>query len=580
MRHLLRLAAYGLVVLWLTWPLAYDAGSRLPNTHVACTFDTLFVAWALSHESKTLVTDPMQLAEAPIYHPTENALFYGDGGFGALPLYMPVFLLTGNPALAVNFTLLAGIALTAFALHAVVHRWTGSEAAGFVAAWTFLMNGWTLWHFVPSAPIYAVLVFFPFIIFLAAKPRLRVGEVVRLALMVVAQSLASLVYIGGAVIGPVLGLGIVKLLRPFSRKVGLQLLLVVALALLFLIPFAMHYWAVRAANPSLAQQTIWAAVIPVRLPWGLLGRMAPTAVPFGSLAIIVVGAASLLALGSAARPASLKSAWLHSAYWAAVGTLISITPVASVLNRWSITMPHGYLLQWLPAYQVGFFREPRRLGVAGLMGLALLSGLAVDECLRRLAERSPSRPRRSRLIAAVLVVALAGEMFWEYRVGSTDDPRWRMPKPASYPTQEAITPSPRLVAALQRAGGPLLELPLATKPFKLWPVPHARAMYRQIFHGVELVNGYSGYWPEGFQERMDVARRLPDAPALDRLVRETGVRTILVHTDELADDERRRWEEARQGRDPTLRLIEADRGDLLFAVEARPGEAHRVEPRE
>jgi hypothetical protein len=87
-------------------------------------------------------------------------------------------------------------------------------------------------------------------------------------------------------------------------------------------------------------------------------------------------------------------------------------------------------------------------------------------------------------------------------------------------------------------------------------------MYRSIFHARPLLNGYSGYWPRGFLERMETVARLPDADALASLRRATGIATIVVHLQDLSAPERSRW----------LALAEDERrADVRYV--AREGEA-------
>lgn len=564
LRHVARLVGYALVVAWLTWPLARVAGSALPNTHEACTFDTLFVAATLAHESEALTRDPTRIGDLGIYRPAEWTLFYGDAGAGALPLFFPVYVLTGNPALAVNFTFLGGVVFACFALHTVVWWWTRSEVAGFFAAWVFLMNAWTLWEFLPTAPIYAVLGFFPFIVYLSSTPAPSLRSALRMVPLVVLQSLASIVYLTGSVLGPLTVLGLYRTFRRATRGAGVRILVVVATSLLLLLPFGAGYLLVRAANPSLSKQTIWAVVMPTRLPWGVLGWNAPTAITFGGFALIVVGGVLFLRSRSADRTPELRQAWRTALFWAVVGTAVSLTPVVKLFDRWSLTLPHGYLLSYFPAYEVGFFREPRRLGVGGLMGLALLGGLAFAECARRMRAAWPSYARPAVALVAAL---LAAEMYWEYSVGSPSDPRWRRPKSDAYPTQPAPVPHPQVLAALGKSDGPVLELPLATAPFKQWPAPHARAMYRAIYHDRPLVNGYSGYWPEGFQERMDLARTLPNDASLAALVSATGLATVVVNVDELSEPELAAWTAEAARQDSPLRLIERHPSAWVFEVD-------------
>jgi hypothetical protein len=127
------------------------------------------------------------------------------------------------------------------------------------------------------------------------------------------------------------------------------------------------------------------------------------------------------------------------------------------------------------------------------------------------------------------------------------------------------------LAAVAHGEGPLLELPATAALPGRDPTPivarHAQAMYRSIGHWRPLVNGYSSYFPAGFPRRMELANRLPDDPvALDALVRETGLATVLVHLHALPPEERRRWLAPATG---GLRRIAADDGHLVFAVAPR-----------
>src|SRR5262249_3921312 len=154
------------------------------------------------------------LADANIYYPARHAFFYGDAGFGALPYFMPTFLLTGNPALASNLTFLVSLALTATALHVVVQRWTASELAGLVAAWTFLTTRWVLWTWPASALNYAVLQYFPLIMYLTVSPVAGRGRTFVLLLLIVLQGLVT-IYMAVPILG---GLGLIGAARMARRR--------------------------------------------------------------------------------------------------------------------------------------------------------------------------------------------------------------------------------------------------------------------------------------------------------------------------------------------------------------------------
>jgi hypothetical protein len=540
-------------VVWLTWPLAAHLTTHLPNTHPACNFDTLHMAWALAHESRALL-GPASVADANAFFPTRGALFYGDGGFGSLPFFLPVFRATANPTLAVNVAFLLPIALTAASLLLVVRCWTGSALGGVVAAWTFLVTRWTLWDFVPTAPQYATLFYLPAIVLLAAAPAAGAGRTLLLAALVALQSLSSVLYVAAAVVGPLGVLALWRLLRPGTRAAGLRLLAALGLALVAVAPVAAGYLRLRVADPGLAERTYWSWWQPVSaLPWHpVLGYQVPTAVPPSAFGLCLLG----LALFAARRaPGAERAAWRHAGFWALAGMLISLNPAATFAGA-PITLPHTLLAEWVPLYRT--LREPARLGVGGLVGLALLAGLAFAECARRLPARG------ARATRAVLAAALLAVLYADARRGM---PAFgHEPRPPRYPLVQAVSGDTAVVRALREPGGPLLEVPVGLTPYGCIPGYHARAMYRAIHHGRPLLNGYSGYWPAGFLERMALAERLPDPAALAALRRDPGLGAILVSTRDLPPPLAARWEAAAAARDGALRLVVRDGGDLLFSV--------------
>jgi hypothetical protein len=526
---------YAGAVVWLTWPLAARLGTHLPNTHPACNFDLFQTAWVLAHESRALTTAPFSLADAPIYHPTHGALFYADAAFGALPFFLPPFVLSGNPTLAVNLAFLVAAALTALALHAVTRAWTGSHLAGVIAGWTFLTTRWTFWEFAPTAPQYAVLLWFPFVILLAVRPPSRRRDL-GLAALVALQSLSSPVYVSVALLAPLVVLAFARLLRPRARVDGLRLLGAVAVAVALLAPVAAGYVAVRVANPDLAEQSYWRWWHPTtELPWGpLAAPQVPTAVPLVAIGLVVVGLVSrALPWGNRVAPVSSR-ACRHAVFWSMAGIVMGMAPAATWYGR-PIRIPHTLLAEWIPLYRT--LRESFRLGVAGLIGLSLAAGVGFALCAARL----PARGRPAVLAATLLALVLGGEMYREYRAPGLFG---REPLPTEYPLLLPPAAADPLVQALGAGQGPVLEVPVGLTEYGCVPGYNARAMYRAIFHRRPLVNGYGGYWPDGFLERMRLAAELPDPAALAALRQQTGLATLVVNMQSLNATKQAAWRRA------------------------------------
>jgi len=284
-------------------------------------------------------------------------------------------------------------------------------------------------------------------------------------------------------------------------------------------------------------------------------------VPIAAVGLIAAGMVSLALAPDRRRSSRTRTAWAHAAFWAVVGIVMAISPTASWDGR-PVRLPNTVIGDWLPIYR--FLRIPNRLGAVGLVGLALLAGLAFAECARRLRDRAPSAPL-ARIAAVALAALFIAGAYAEYSSAEPSFEREALPR--SYPLAPAISPDSPVVRALQAPGGALVELPVGLTPLGCLPGLHAQAEYRSIFHWRPLLNGYNGYWPTGFIERMELANRLPDAEALGALRRETGVEMILVHLAGLLPIQVPVWAALAEHGAGGLRLVARDGSDLLFQVE-------------
>ena len=562
------------VVVWLTWPLAASVRSSMPSEGFAPSanqFDLYYSVWVLAHESHALVSAATSFAQANIYHPAPDALFYGPVALGALPLFAPVFLSTGNPVLAINVTFLLGIALTGVAMHVVVRRWTGSDLAGAVGAVTVIFNQWLIRGFVPTAPHWSALCYLPLIAFLAATRLDSMRWVLLLAPLVALQSLTEIVYVTPAVVGPLGVLAALRIVRRSTRAAGLRLIVALALAMLPLVPVCRGYLTVRAANPDLAMQTKWPyteADHPAVLPDQVLRGGVPFLLTPAMMGLVALGVAALLWRHRSRAPSPrVPGGWAHGALWTVVGGCLALPPVV-LLGGMEIRTPIGYLSAWFPSLQA--IRMPSRIGIAGLVGLGILSGVAFGEIsalIRTYVRRGRWAPCLSGALA-VMVVYLAhqayGDNYWHSSYGGNG------PMPAEYQLQAAPSIPASFLPILRSGRTALIELPLVSP---VNPSGHALAMFHSISHWRPILNGYSSYWPAGFPERITEAGRLPARDALDHLVESTGLSLIWVHTQSLPSRKHSAWTAPPRpgGGRRGLTLVAQEGPELLFAVEQPAG---------
>ncbi len=554
------LAAYLIALVWITWPLAMKSATHLPKVQIACIQDAPLISWSLAYQSKKLVTEPSDLPHPPVFHPTRNGLFYGEAGFGALPFFAPVFLVTQNPALAANMTFLVATAATAWILHLIVFHWTSSALSGLIAGGTYLSSRWVLWEWPPCASNYAVLCFLPIAIALAAQPHPTRRRLFLLGGVVVAQGLVSS-YIAIAVLLPLFGVALIRFARRSTRRASIGLLVTLtAASAIVAVPY-LGYLVVRANEPLLREQTLWTVAGNTlgRDTWHFFGSMSPVAITFTTTALILLG--GLLRIAQSRDPNHNGGAWRHAAYWAIVGTMISM-PAGILLfsTETPAPLPQTLLADWLPAIRV--VRAPIRLGVAGLFGLCLLAGLSFSVCIRTLGE-GRSRQMVAGLMAAIVLSAMATER--ALGVNPFGLPRIRAIN-RKYPMMEMPSATEPLMAHLGEAEGPLLELPCALPIDLLHASVGSRAMYRSVFHNRPLINGYSGYWPRDYPARVKLAAAFPNREAVAQLQRSTSLTQVLVDRQLITESQRAQWEEVKRQDSSSLRLVYEDDRYSLFDV--------------
>jgi hypothetical protein len=531
---------------WLTWPLAQTATTAVHGSGYV-TVDALYSLWAMAWTSHTLVTNPLQLPNANIYHPTPHAFFYGPSALGGVPLFAPVFWVTGNPVLACNVVFLGGVALTAWTMHLVVHRWTGSQLAGMVAAATLLTNTWLVHGFVAATPHFAALQYLPLIAYAAAKPARQLREMLPLVVLVVVQSLTDSVYVAPAVFVPLAVLALLRCGRARSRAAGLRLLAALVLAGVALSPLYAGYYIVRLENPGLHRQSVYPThPFLHRLPdqW-LTQGMGPAVFLPPTLAVVALGLIALACRRWKPGGMPARTGWAHGALWTIVGILISLAPV-TFWDGWRVPLPQSLIA---PVYT--HLRVPARLGTAALVGAGILAGMAFAELARWIDIRGRLRP-----ITVLVRMGLAAATIVLLHVGYGT--LWAPPKPTEvYPL---IPPPEALLAEIRRDPGPVVEVPAGVG------LLDGITMHNSVFHWSPLVNGYSSYFPADFRARLALIRELPASDALAALHDRTGVTLVWVHITALPHPQRAEWIRlAREGR-VDLHPVARSGNDVLFRV--------------
>lgn len=323
----LRPAAVLLLFVALTvvhsWPLA-----RVASTEQLASADMTIGVWSMVGLATQLVTDPAHLFDGNNLYPDDRTLAVVDHQLGSAPFAAAVLALGGNGLLAFHVALLASFVLSGALMTLLVHRLTGSTAAGIVAGCAF---AWS-----------------PFRIGELEHPHMLVTQWIPLALL----GLHLFVERPGKWRGLLLITGAVAVALSSMHVALLGGLLLAIVTLLLLVPRGRRRLASRLPGIGLAGAAAAVVLVPVALVYSsVAARWSPPGggnrETQGSLADMSMRLGDLLA-----APAQSTAPWaehlqptarlamfpglvvLALAAWAILGALRSVQPLTRAERAW------------------------------------------------------------------------------------------------------------------------------------------------------------------------------------------------------------------------------------------------------
>jgi hypothetical protein len=511
-----------------TWPLARNPAGFSRNDNA----DTILNEWILSWVVHQALADPWRLFQANIFHPEPDTLAYSEPLVVQAVLAAPVRWLGGSPVLAYNLVLMAGFALTGWAMTLVVQRWTSSWTAGLMSGLLFGFNAHTLTR-LPH--IQAQHVYFLPLAMLALDSLLRapgLARACRLAIWFALQALTSIHLLVFTAVALTAG----ALVRPgdwwggrFIRAAGWTLA-AAGLASILLLPVLLPYWRVqqeqgltRTFTDAVMYSASWVDYVTTpsrihRATWGALLPVGGTGLFPGALALALAGVA--LTTGLAWRDPRAR--------------MCLAAAIAGVVLSFGAHLP-GYeaAQRWLPPLQS--IRAPVRFGYLGIFGASVLAGFGMAALGRIL------RPPAHLIVAPLLLVLAALEP---------------MAAPLGFVRTE---PVPRIYERLR--GEPravVVELPFYSPRSAFL---NARYMLASTAHWQPQLAGYSGFVPSSYRRHAERLAGFPD-PGVMSAIEEIGVTHVFVHLGAYPPsllEELARW--------GALSLLEVDEGIALYRVE-------------
>ena len=509
-RGLAPVALFAVFTLVMTWPQVKGLGTDATDHQ-----DVYFNMWRFGWTAHALATAPARVLDANIFYPERRTLTFSDAMPVESIVAAPMLWAGVPPVLVHNLMLLAGIALSGAGMFVLARRLTGSTASGLTAGVVFAFAPYRFEHYMHMELQWTV--WTPWAFWALHRTfetgSRRAGALV--GLFIALQFMSSIYY--GVFLATLLGLVGVLLLMTRRGDDLKQRVLALAigggLCLGAVLPYGWQYAITKkniGGRPEeqvimfSAKPSSYAVATPTNLLYGerAKGRGRAERRLFPGLLPVFLAVTGLLLR----RPCREAVAFL--------GGLVAAFEMS--LGMYGFTYP--LLYRHVPLFEG--LRAPARFGIYVVFFLALLAAYGHATLERTLFPdgESPWRRRLTGLLAGLICACL----MLEY---------WVAPLPlVPYPNA-----APPLYAWLARQPrGVTAELPLA--PFHQLPGDDPRYAYLSTFHWMPSINGYSGYYPSSYLERVHTLESFPDAAATSVLKR-AAVEYVIVHLSGYHPDE-------------------------------------------
>jgi hypothetical protein len=539
--------------------LVYAAGTALLthpmlgkwSDHLFGDGDSYFVPWILAWVFHWLGHPDSALFDANIFYPAPNSLAFSEYFLSVQLLFAPAYYLSGNPVLAYNLVLLLSFVLSGLTMYAFVRDLTHDAVAAGISGFIFAFAPVRFAHY-PHLQILMIWWSPLALLFLERYLRGRSwADFVTFSVVVWLQFFSSF-YLGMYLVT----MAVVRLLGAawrdravlWSRQAVAKGAFFAAGSLAVLTPVVWPYvevgrqWryarSLRENVYASAELSSYLTVFPGNYVYGnLLSRFAylswpkPLFLGFLTMALTLLGAWVALR-----RPAGVPTGLVSAGRaYLAIGVLAFVLSLGPMLIwRGQVTdvpLPYAVFYALVPGYKV--MRSPARLGLWVGLTVAVLAGLGCHWLRDRLRSRA-RRPALDRLVQGGAVGLAAVVVGLE---------SYTPVAPVPVAVNDGIPAIYRFLAR-EDDRSPLIELPMPkTAGMEVVHWPETTRTYYSIYHRRPMVNGYSGFTPPSFDEIAAVANQGP-RPQVIRALTALGVRTLVLHLDEMDEAERQAWQGA------------------------------------
>jgi hypothetical protein len=485
--------------------------------------DVALNAWILAWDTHALASGNLSgLFDANIFYPAHSALAYSEHLLGAVPLFAPFYLLSGNLALSLNLWIFCTFVLSGLAAYWVSLRWFQSHLAASVAAVAYAFAPWRL-HELTHVQLLSVQ-YLPLVAYMVWETRRRRDRLIWVFIfgLTTIQALSSY-YLGYMVflVSGIIAVAAVITNRGARARQVFFIGSALGMAALAMVPVSLPYLetaptdAARVAERALGFFDTHSSL---KFFGNYLFPGFPTHQSSTWGAWRVLPWVSLLGIGVGVATTRYRALTIALSAMALLGACLALGPIGSLFSV-RVGMLHHLASDLVPGWSS--LRAWNRFGIVTWFAVSFLASLPFARGVRWLS----SFPK------AVLVFGVL--------VGSG-----AVLSAVQVPIR--IRPSPEVVRDL----GPYRWLakhgegdPVLNWPLRLRQAINSEYMYLSTLHWLPLLNGYSGHQPASYELIESLTGALPGQEAVDTIAGLNVVRWLVVHTQGLRPGDLQRWDQ-------------------------------------
>ncbi|HXT68919.1 MAG TPA: hypothetical protein VN700_04150 [Vicinamibacterales bacterium] len=478
----------------------------LQMTSVPDLGDPLFSMWRMGWVFHQLQGDPRALFDANIFYPTPLTFTLSESMLLPSMFAAPLFAAGLHPLIVYNILLLAVFPANGLTTYLLLRRLGLSASASFAGGLFYMFHPYRLEHYSHLEQVMTMWMPLSLMFVVRFAESRRLAYAIAAALAACAQLYSSM-YCGAffpVYLVPVVAVMALGRHWPW-RQLLLKTLAAGVVAVAVAAPLAKPYFAaqsIKGDRESSAVEFYSAEVADYFRPHPRLATHGghwledknPERALFPGVTPIVLSA---IAMAPPIGP-------VRAAF--ASGMLVSFD-----MSRGMKGSLYPFFYEWVPGYRG--MRVPARFSVLLGISLAVLAAFGV----RRLLRTQRTAWRRGLMFAAV-VVSMVVDL---------------APSLTLYPV---YTDAPRIYQD-QAIAGRSREVVLAEFPFEQhdeMTTSELPYMYFSLWHWLPMVNGYSGFTPDGHKQLLELAKDFPD-PASIAALRTRGVTHITVNCSFMGD---------------------------------------------